>query len=228
MVNALSKSIGFNFIPAEDMREAMQSMRPFAEVSAALRNIALELTRISNDLRLLSSGPMTGLAEISLPPVAPGSSFMPGKVNPSMLEMLNMVCCQVIGCDTAVSYAVQAGQLELNVLMPVIAFNLHFMLDLLGNALRVVKERCIVGIAADPKRCLAYADSSLGLMTALTPTLGYALASEIADEAVTSGKSLINVIVDRGLFSEEQLRDLLNPERMTEPNVPSPDQESKD
>lgn len=219
MVESLSVSLGFSFSATGDLREAMQSMRPFAEVSAALRNIALELTRIANDLRLLSSGPRTGLAEITLPPVAPGSSFMPGKVNPSMLEMLNMVCYQVIAGDAAVSYAVQAGQLELNVMMPVIAFNLHFMLEILGNALRVVKERCLDGITADPERAQAYAEASLGLMTALTPVLGYSRASEIAKESIERGKSLIEVIMEKGLFSESQLRELLNPARMTEPTV---------
>jgi aspartate ammonia-lyase len=200
----------------------MQSQRPFAEVSGALRNIALELTRVANDLRLLSSGPRTGWAEIRLPAVAPGSSFMPGKVNPSMLEMLHMVSFQVLGCDTAVSYAVQAGQLELNVLMPVIAFNLHFMLEILGNALEVVRERCIEGIAADEERCRAYAESSLGLVTALTPPLGYALASEIAKEAVSRGEALVKILEERGLFSAEQLRDLLDPQRMTESLVLDP------
>jgi len=228
MVSLLSESVGLKFRSAEDMREVMQSMRPFAEVSAALRNIALELTRISNDLRLLSSGPRTGLAEISLPAVAPGSSFMPGKVNPSMLEMLNMVCYQVLGCDSAVSYAVQAGQLELNVMMPVIAFNLHFMLEILGNALQVVKERCLDGITVDSQRCREYAESSLGLMTALTPALGYVLASEIAKEAVEKDKSLLEIISEKGLFSQEQLRDLLDPEGMTEPNLPGQKSGSKD
>ena len=143
-----------------------------------------------------------------------------------MLEMLNMVCFQVAGCDSTVSCAVSAGQLELNVMMPVIAFNLHFMLEILGNALRVVKERSILGITADPERCHVYAESSLGLMTALTPILGYALSSEIAKEAAESGRSLVDVIVERGLFSDEQLNDLLDPERMTRPNVIDQDPES--
>jgi aspartate ammonia-lyase len=224
MIRALSAATGFPFSAAKDPREAMQSMQVFAQVSAALRNIALELTRVANDLRLLSSGPRTGWAEIKLPPVAPGSSFMPGKVNPSMLEMLNMVCCQIVGNDSAICYAVQAGQLELNVMMPVIAFNLHFSLEILGNSLRLAKERCIEGITADPERCAAYAEASLGLMTALTPTLGYALASEVAKEAVARGKNLTEILEERGLFSPEQLSDLLDPERMTEPQVLDPDQ----
>jgi aspartate ammonia-lyase len=211
----LSRLLDMGLRPADHLQETMQSMRPFAEVSSALRNLCLELNRIANDLRLLSSGPRTGLAEIVLPPVAPGSSIMPGKVNPSMLEMLNMVCYQVIGCDTAVSGAVQAGQLELNVMVPVIAFNLHFMIRILGNALREVRSRCIEGIRADPERCRKYAEESIGLMTALSPHLGYAAASEIAREAVARGISLVDVIVERGLYSEDELSRLLDPGRMT-------------
>ena len=217
VVEHLSRSTGFSLTLTPDLQEAMQSMRPFAEVSASLRNLALELNRIANDLRLLASGPRTGFSEIRLPAVAPGSSIMPGKVNPSMLEMLNMVCFQVFGCDGAVSAAVQAGQLELNVMMPVIAFNLHFMIRILGNAVREVRIRCIEGIAADPDRCRDYAHHSLGLAAALTPQLGYAKASEIARQAVEEGKSLVEVISEQGLFSREELEGLLEPERLTEP-----------
>ncbi len=213
----LSVFTGWKLLPAEDLREVMQSMRPFAEISSALRNLCLELNRIANDLRLLSSGPRTGLAEIVLPPAAPGSSIMPGKVNPSMLEMLNMVCYQVIGCDTVVCGAVQAGQLELNVMMPVIAFNLHFMLKILGNALVQVKIKCIDGIQADPERCRRYAETSMGLITALAPRLGYAKASELANEAVNQSLSLVEVLEKEGLFSQEELQRLLDPRSMTEP-----------
>lgn len=218
----LSVFTGWTLLPAVDMREVMQSMRPFAEISSSLRNLCLELNRIANDLRLLSSGPRTGLAEIVLPPVAPGSSIMPGKVNPSLLEMLNMVCYQVIGCDTVVSGAVQAGQLELNVMMPVIAFNLHFMLRILGNALVQVKSKCIDGIQADPERCRFYAENSLGLMTALAPRLGYTKASELAREAVDRGLSLAEVLQEKGLFSQKELHRLLDPQIMTEPSPCKP------
>jgi aspartate ammonia-lyase len=142
---------------------------------------------------------------------------MPGKVNPSMLEMLNMVCFQVIGCDTALSAAVQAGQLELNVMMPVIAFNLLFMIRILGNAMEKVTSLCIAGIQADAARCQSYAEGSIGLMTALSPNLGYAAASEIAREAVARRMSLVDVIVERGLYSEDELSWLLDPSRMTGP-----------
>ncbi len=218
VVERLAVGTGLELRRAPDLQEAMQSMRPFAEVSSALRNLCLELNRIANDLRLMASGPRTGWGEITLPPVAPGSSIMPGKVNPSMLEMLNMVCYQVIGGDTAVSGAVQAGQLELNVMMPVIAFNLQFMIRILGNALREVRRRCIEGIQADPDRCLRYAHESLGMAMALSPSLGYAGAAEIAKEAVSRGKSLIDVLIERGLYSKEELKKILDPAGMTEPS----------
>lgn len=219
MVDQLSRLIGFEFRTADDLREAMQSMRPFAEVSGAIRNLALDLNRIANDLRLLSSGPRTGLSEITLPPVAPGSSIMPGKINPSMLEMLNMVCYQVIGCDTAISAAAQAGQLELNVMMPVIAFNLHFMLRILSRAVKAVKTLCIEGIEADVEHCRDYAQKSLGLALALTPAIGYVRASELAFEAKKTGRPLMEVIQKKGLFSDEELEDILDAFRMTEPGI---------
>lgn len=219
MVEQLSRLTGFEFRVAEDLREAMQSMRPFVEVSGGVRNLAVDLNRIANDLRLLSSGPRTGLSEIRLPPVAPGSSIMPGKVNPSMLEMLNMVCYQVIGCDATISAAAQAGQLELNIMMPVIAFNLHFMLHILGNAVKEVRVRCIEGIEADIETCREYAKRSLGLALALTPTLGYTMASKVATEAKEKGISLIEVIQEKGLFSPEELEEILDAARMTEPGI---------
>ncbi len=228
VVGHLAEWTDLNLQRAPDLHEAMQSMRPFAGVSSELRDLCLELNRIANDLRLMASGPRTGLAEIVLPPVAPGSSIMPGKVNPSMLEMLNMVCYQVIGCDTAVSGAVQAGQLELNVMMPVIAFNLHFMIRILGNALREVKQRCIEGIQADPDRCLQYAQESLGMALALSPSLGYTRAAAIAKEAVTQGKSLVDVLIEQGLYSREELKKILDPARMTEPSPCGRDPENQD
>src|SRR5574337_16517 len=167
---------------ASDMREAMQSNLPVAETSAALRLLALELTRICNDLRLLASGPTTGLAEIKLPAVQPGSSIMPGKINPSMAEMLNMVCFQVIGNDLTVSMAVQAGQLELNVMMPVMAYNLHQSIEILKNAIRVFIDRCVGGIVADVNRCRRYAERSMALATALNVLVGYARAAEVRSE----------------------------------------------
>jgi aspartate ammonia-lyase len=217
VVRRLAAETGLSLTLSADPREAMQSLRPFADLSAALRNLALELNRIANDLRLLASGPRTGLAEISLPPVAPGSSIMPGKVNPSMLEMLNQVCYQVMGCDLAVSAAVQAGQLELNVMMPVVSFNLLFMTEILANAMRETAARAIDGITADAARCRAFAHASAGLATALAPLIGYAAAAEVAKESLRTGKSIVDVVGQRGWLDERTLERVLDPRTMTGP-----------
>ncbi|MEW5901660.1 MAG: lyase family protein, partial [Acidobacteriota bacterium] len=217
VVRSLAEVTGLKLRPAEDLHEAMQSMRPFVELSAALRGLAVELNRVANDLRLLASGPRTGLAEISLPPVAPGSSIMPGKVNPSMLEMLNMACYQVIGCDLAVSAAAQAGQLELNVMMPVIGFNLHLMIEIMGNALRLATTKCLQGIRANVGRCREFAEKTLGTATALTFDLGYVRAAEIAREAQKSGKTIRQLILKKGVLSPAKVDRVLNLERLARP-----------
>jgi aspartate ammonia-lyase len=212
--------LGDQLQPAEDLRLAMQSMAPIAGVSAALRNLALELTRIGNDLRLLASGPRTGLAEIRLPAVQPGSSIMPGKVNPSMVECLNMVAMQVVGADATVAMAVQAGQLELNVFMPVMAHNLLGAMEILKNFIPVFTDRCIRGITADEARCRHYFESSVGLATLLNQYIGYAQAAEVAKESVRTGQTLRQLIMDKGLMTQAQLDHALNPMRVTEPNDP--------
>lgn len=221
VVRRLAAETGLPLTRAGDPIEATQSLGPFAGLSASLRNLSLELTRIANDLRLLASGPRTGLAEISLPAVAPGSSIMPGKVNPSMLEMLNQVCFQVWGCDLAVAAAVQAGQLELNVMMPVVAHNLLWMIELLANAVREAAARAIEGIRADPKRCRNYAESSPGLAAALSPLLGYTAAAEVATEAARTGRSVMEIVRARGLLSPEALSRILDPLAMTRPGIPT-------
>jgi aspartate ammonia-lyase len=203
-----------------DMREAMQSQRPMAEVSAALRNLAIEIGRICNDLRLLSSGPTTGLAEILLPGVAPGSSIMPGKVNPSMLEMMNMVCFQVIGADAVVAQAVAAGQLELNVMMPVMQFNLLFAIRILANALEKLRTRCVDGIGADEDRCRLYAEGSMGLATALNPRIGYANAAKVAKRALQERRGIPEIVREMNILSDEELGRILDPRKMTEPGIP--------
>jgi aspartate ammonia-lyase len=219
MTSRLAAMTGFDLKPALDLREAMQSLRPMAEVSSALRNLALELIRIANDLRLLASGPATGLAEIRLPAAAPGSSIMPGKVNPSLLEMLNMVCFQIIGGDAAIGAAVQAGQLELNVMMPVVAFNLDFMIEILSSALTQTTVLCIEGLEADAERCRKYAEASPGIATALSPTIGYEEAARVAKKAVESGRSVIEIVAEEKLIDPERLADLLDPWNLTGPNI---------
>ncbi len=216
-VGLLARMTNLRCRPAQDMREAMQSMRPFTEVSAALRNLAGEMNRIGNDLRLLASGPRAGLAEITLPAVAPGSSIMPGKVNPSMIEMMNMVCYQVMGCDLVVSAASQAGQLELNVMMPVISFNLILMIEIMGRALHQVRTKCVEGIRADVEKCREYGERSLGIVTALSPRLGYARASEIARAAIAQNKTLREIIRQRGLLSPKEVDKILDLERAARP-----------
>jgi len=213
----LAEIAGLDLRPAADLRHAMQSMAPAAGVSAALRNLALELSRIANDLRLLASGPRTGLAEIRLPPVQPGSSIMPGKVNPSLLECLNMVAMQVVGNDAAVAQAVAAGQMELNVFMPLMAHNLLQNIQILKNFLPVVAERCIRGIEADAKRCRHYFEASAGLATLLNQHIGYARAAEVAKEAVATGKSVRDLILEKGLMPEADLDAALETRRVTEP-----------
>jgi len=209
---AVLRYLGSRFKPADDLREAMQSQLPVVAVSAALRNLALELTRITNDLRLLASGPMTGLAEIILPSVQPGSSIMPGKVNPSLLECMNQVLFHIIGASTAIDYASQAGQLELNVMMPLMAFEITFSIEILKNFLPVFTGKCIRGIEADRERSEAYYISSPSLATALNPLIGYAAAAEIAKEAVKSGKTIPDLLREKKLLSEEKIREIFTPE----------------
>jgi aspartate ammonia-lyase len=200
----------------EDYFEAMQSMSPFVGLSGALRTLATDIIRITNDLRLLSSGPNTGMAEMTLPPVQPGSSIMPGKVNPVIAEMTDMVCFQVMGNDLVIATAAQAGQLELNVMMPVITFNLSMSLTLLNSALTVLRERCVKGIAANEERCRWYAEHSVSLVTVLNPRIGYARAAEIAKRAISKGKTIRETIEEEGLLTPEELAEVMNTRAMTE------------
>ncbi len=216
----LASISGQKLVPAEDMRWAMQSNACMADVSSALRGIALETIRISNDIRMLSSGPNTGLAEIYLPSLQPGSSIMPGKINPVIPELAAMVSFQVIGNDTAVAYAVQAGQLELNVMMPTMAYNVLQSVTILGNMLRQFDQYCVAGITANEQRCQTYAQSTVSLATALNPYIGYAKAAEIVKESVATGKSIIEIARARKQLTEDEIAEILDPVRMTEPQYP--------
>jgi aspartate ammonia-lyase len=215
----LAGATGIELRPAGDLVAVTQSMSDLAHVSAALRTAALDLAQIANDLRLLSSGPRTGLAEIALPPVQPGSSIMPGKVNPVMAEMLDMVCFQVIGNDATVALATQAGQLELNVMMPVIGHNLLQSMEILANAVRAFSERCVRGITADEARARHYFEASVGMATVLNPLIGYEAAAKVAQESARTGETIIDVVRRRGLLSEEQLAELFDPATLTEPRA---------
>lgn len=201
---------------APNLMAAMQSMAPFVQVSGSMRNLAQDLAKISHDLRLMDSGPKTGFKEIQLPPVQPGSSIMPGKYNPVMAEMTSMVCFQVMGYDSAIALAAQAGQLELNVMMPLIAYDLIHSIEILGNALAALTQQCIKGITANRDRCLAYAEGSLALVTALNPHIGYLNAAAIAKESLETGKSLREIVLDKGLLVPDVLAQVLDLEAMSE------------
>lgn len=215
VVETISDLINLPLEPAPHLMAAMQSMAPFVHVSGALRNLAQDLVKISHDLRLMDSGPKTGLKEIQLPPVQPGSSIMPGKYNPVMAEMTSMVCFQVMGYDSAIALAAQAGQLELNVMMPLIAYNLIHSIEILGNTIAALTERCIKGITANQERCLEYAEGSLALVTALNPHIGYLNAAAVAKESLETGKSLRQIVLERGFMSETELAQVLNLEQMS-------------
>ncbi|MBE9048861.1 aspartate ammonia-lyase [Nostocales cyanobacterium LEGE 11386] len=215
VVEVISQLIESPLEPASHLMAAMQSMAPFVNVSGALRNLAQDLAKISHDLRLMDSGPKTGLKEIQLPPVQPGSSIMPGKYNPVMAEMTSMVCFQVMGYDNAIALAAQAGQLELNVMMPLIAYNLIHSIEILGNTIAALTERCIQGITANKERCLAYAEGSLALVTALNTHIGYLNAAAVAKESLETGKSLRQIVLERELMSEAELATVLNLEQMS-------------
>ncbi|HWD37218.1 MAG TPA: aspartate ammonia-lyase [Fimbriimonas sp.] len=220
VVELLREYTGLPFRPADDLREAMQSTLAMSSLSSGLRVLCLELTRISNDLRLLCSGPLTGIAEIVLPPVQPGSSIMPGKVNPSMAENLNLVLFQVLGQCQTLDYSVQAGQLELNVMMPGMAFASQFSLQILANTLKTFTTNCVVGIKADAERCAHYAETSPSLATALNVFIGYKQAAAVVKKALAEKKTIPDVVREMGLLDEETLRKALDPALLTEPGIP--------
>ncbi|HEV2237382.1 MAG TPA: aspartate ammonia-lyase [Ktedonobacterales bacterium] len=220
MVRHLGAFTGFPLRRAESLVQIAPSMASFVEASGELRVLAVDVTKIANDLRLLASGPATGFYEIVLPPVQPGSSIMPGKVNPSIAEMVNMVCFQVLGNDTTVAYAAQAGQLELNVMMPVIIHNVLTSLTILMNAATVFADRCVAGIVARAERCEEYAYKSASLVTALAPYIGYEVAASLAKEQIASGRDIRAIVRERNLLPEEDLQEILRPQAMTEPGIP--------
>ena len=201
----LAKLTGFPLKPAKNNFEALQSHRAAQSVSSGLKELALELIRIANDLRLLASGPTTGLNEITLPPVQPGSSIMPGKVNPVMAECLDMVAFQVVGNDLATSLAVQAGQLELNVMTPAIAYNMLFSIQILTNYIPAFTEKCVKGITVDEKRCEQYLEKNPSLATLLAPKIGYLEAAKIAKQAQAENRTVKEVALEKGLLKSEEL-----------------------
>jgi aspartate ammonia-lyase len=215
VAEVLGVAIGQPLSSAPNLLAAMQSMAPFVQMAGALRNLAQDLVKISHDLRLMDSGPKTGLKEIQLPPVQPGSSIMPGKYNPVMAEMISMICFQVMGYDQAIALAAQAGQLELNVMMPLIAYNLIHSIEILGNGLAALTTQCIAGITANAERCTHYAEGSLALVTALNPHIGYLHAAAVAQESLRTGQSLRQIVLDQGLMSAELLAEVLDLDKMS-------------
>jgi len=216
MAEELSKLTGLRLKRGKNLVELSQNMSDISYYSAALRNLSLTLTKIVNDLRLLSSGPTTGLNEISLPASQPGSSIMPGKVNPSMLEMLNMVCFQVIGNDTTIAYSTQAGQLQLNVMMPVICFDILMSLKILTNGLKICNDRCFSGIEANLENCAKYFGESMGLATALNTVIGYEKAAKVVKKAIEEKKSIPTLVVELGYLSADEVKKYFG-ENLTRP-----------
>jgi aspartate ammonia-lyase len=220
MVHHLQQISGLELRVGQDLVQLMQSMGDIATLSGALRAYVLDLNKIANDIRLLASGPRTGLAEILLPPVQPGSSIMPGKVNPSIAEMVNQVCYQALGLDTTVALAAEAGQLELNVMMPVMAHNIVFALTIVSNATRVLAERCVDDIEADEAQCAYWLERSPALVTALAPKIGYAEAARLAKEAIASGLTVKELVMKKRILEGKELEEVLDLRAMTEPGVP--------
>ena len=219
MVQQLRTITGLDVREGKDRVQLMQSMGDATALSGALRTYAVDLGKIASDIRLLASGPRTGLAEIRLPAVQPGSSIMPGKVNPSIAEMVNMVCFQAIGNDVTIAAAAEAGQLELNVMMPLIAQNLFLTLVILTSASRVLAERCVDGIVPDQAMCAYWLDRSPALVTALAPKIGYAEAAKLAKEAVERNLSVRELLIEKGVLKGKELDEVLDLRAMTELGV---------
>ena len=215
----LNELTGLDLVTSPDLVEATQDTGALVFVSGGLRRIAIKLSKICSDLRLLSSGPRTGLGEIALPPMQPGSSIMPGKVNPVIPEVVNQVCFQVIGNDLTVTMAAEAGQLQLNVFEPVMAFNIFQSVAMLTQACIVLRERCVVGIAANRERIRELLERSIGIVTALVPYIGYERAGALAREAQESGRGVYELVLEKGWLTQARLDEILSPDAMTRPRA---------
>jgi aspartate ammonia-lyase len=215
----LSRISRLALITAPDLVEATADTGAFVQLSGVLKRCAVKLSKICNDLRLLSSGPRAGLGEINLPPMQPGSSIMPGKVNPVIPEVVNQVCFDVIGGDVTVTLAAEAGQLQLNVFEPVIAYRLLRSIETLENGCRVLRQRCVEGITANPARMRHFVEHSIGIVTALVPSIGYEQATSVAMDALETGRGVYDVVLARGLMTREQLDEALDPEAMIGKNT---------
>lgn len=213
----LAKITGLPFVSAPNLIEATPDTGSYVIYSSALKRMAIKISKICNDLRLLSSGPRCGFNEINLPPMQPGSSIMPGKVNPVIPEVMNQVCFRVIGNDLTVTFAAEAGQLQLNVMEPVLIYAILESMALLTNGMDTLREKCINGITANVEHCRSMVLNSIGIVTALNPHIGYKNSTKIAKEALETGKSVYNLVLEYNILSKEQLDDILNPENMLAP-----------
>jgi fumarate hydratase class II len=219
MIVVLSRLSGLELVESDDLFESMQSMADAVHFSGAMRTLAQDMTRIANDFRLLSSGPSTGLDEIRLPAVQPGSSIMPGKVNPVLAEMMNMAMYQVLGNDLTVMMAGQAGQLELNVMMPIIAYNLFQSMDIIINSVNAFIDKCLVGVKANEVKATGWLAKNAILVTALNPVIGYLKGAEVAKEAMATNRTVREVVVEKGYLSGEDADRLLNVRALTEGGI---------
>ena len=216
----LSEVTGLTLVTAPDLVEATSDTGAFVQVSGVVKRTATKVSKLCNDLRLLSSGPRTGFGEINLPPMQPGSSIMPGKVNPVIPEVVNQVCFDLIGGDVTVTMAAEAGQLQLNVFEPIIAYRLLGGIQQLTRALEVLRERCVVGITANVERMRRYVEDSIGVVTALLPAIGYERATEVAKVAMATGRGVTEIVLERGILTREQVDAILDPEAMAGPIAP--------
>lgn len=218
-VEILADLTNISYRNAEDLVDATQNTDGYTEVSSALKICMLNMSKVANDLRLMSSGPRTGFAELTLPARQPGSSIMPGKINPVICEVVNQVAFQVAGNDLTVSLASEAGQFELNVMEPVLVYNLHQSLHIMNQVLEVFGEFCIEGIEANIEMCQHYVDKSLGIITALNPHIGYQAATEIAKEALETGASIRELVLRDNILTEEKIDRILDPIELTKPGI---------
>ncbi len=214
----LAKMTGFTFVSAPNLVEATPDTGSYVIYSSAMKRMAVKLSKICNDLRLLSSGPRAGFFEINLPPMQPGSSIMPGKVNPVIPEVVNQVCYKVIGNDLTVTFAAEAGQLQLNVMEPVLSHAIMENIVFLCNALDTLREKCVVGITANKEVCLNMVKNSIGIVTALNPFIGYKNSSKIAKEALATGKSVYDLVLEQKLLTQKELDEILDPKNMLKPH----------
>ena len=213
----LQEVTGRPFVTAKDLVEATQDTGAYVQISGVLKRIATKVSKVCNDLRLLSSGPRTGFNEINLPAMQPGSSIMPGKVNPVIPEVVNQVSFQVIGCDLTITMASEGGQLQLNVFEPVMAFNLFYQMQIMEHAYYTLAQKCVDGITANKERCHDLVVNSIGLVTALNPHIGYDNSTIVAKEALESGKSVYEIVLEKKLLTKEKLDDIIRPENMIKP-----------